>query len=400
MSGPYEPGPSGYPPERPPRPAPPYRQPPPPPPRNSFLGVALALSLWLNLFLLILAGGGVVVLVVLIVAGMAGDGSTLPLQEKVYAGKSSARDKIAVIRIDGLLMEGLVNYATRQIDTVAEDKNVKAVVVRIDSPGGTITASDDLYKRLVDLRDGNPEKKTDPKKHLVVSMGGMAASGGYYIAMPAQTLVAERSTITGSIGVYAALPNISKLADKYGVEMNIIKRGDLKASGSMFKEMQPNERQEWDDMVANAYAQFQQVVEEGRPALKGKLQEHLFDTEKKGLKEENGKQVEVTFKYARYRADGGIFTADEALKYGLIDKIGYLDDAIKEAKQAAALGQDYKVITYDKPFSLQEALTGAQSAQPAGKGLDPARLAEGAAPRLWYLAPGSELEGILSAAGR
>jgi protease-4 len=169
----------------------------------------------------------------------------------------------------------------------------------------------------------------------------------------------------------------------------------------MFKEMQPNERQEWDDMVGNAYAQFQQVVEEGRPQLKGKLQEHLFDVEKTGVKEENGKQVPVKFTYSRYRADGGIYTADEALKYGLIDKIGYLDDAIKEAKQAAALGEDYKIITYEKPFSLQEALTGVRSAQPAsGKAFDPARLAEGAAPRLWYLAPGCELAGILSAAGR
>jgi protease IV len=337
----------------------------------------------------------VVVLIAIVVAA-AGTGD-VQIQEKFHSGKSKALDKIAVIRIDGLIVEDLLGFAHKQIETAGQDKNVKAVVVRVDSPGGTITASDDLYRRLVELRDGNPDKKIDAKKHLVVSMGSMAASGGYYVSMPAKTLVAERTTITGSIGVYAALPNIADLANKYGVKMNIVKRGELKASGSMFKEMTDEERQEWQDMVDNAFQQFLNVVEEGRPALKGKLREKLV--EPRTIHDEDTNK-DRTIQYVRRRADGGIYTADEALKYGLIDKVGYLEDAVAEAKQAAGLGDDYKVITYERPLSLQELLTGADAAQQKALSLDARRLASGATPRLWYLAPGAELAGILSAAGR
>jgi protease IV len=381
MSSPYDPAPP------PPRPA-------PPPPRGSALGVAFTLSILLNLFLIV--GGGLVLLAVLVVA--AAGGGDVQIQEKLHSGKSSAKDKIAVIRIEGLIMEDLLGFVHKEIETAGQDKHIKAVVVRVDSPGGTITASDDLYKRLVELRDGNAEKKIDAKKHLVVSMGSMAASGGYYVSMPAKTLVAERTSITGSIGVYAALPNVAELANKYGVKMNIIKRGEVKASGSMFKEMTDEERQVWQDMVDNAYQQFLTVVEEGRPDLKGKLREKVIDEKRKVHDDETDK--DRTFQYVRRRADGGIFTADEALKFGLIDKVGYLEDAVAEAKQAAGLGDDYKVITYERPFSLEELLTGAESGQQKALVLDPRRLSSGATPRLWYLAPGAELAGVLSAAGR
>ena len=378
----------------PPRPSyrpPPPRQ-PPPPPRGSLLGVAFVLSVLLNLFLII--GAGVVVLVLVVVAASGGEGT---LQEKLYAGKSTASDKIAVIKIDGVILEGLLNYVHKEIDTAAEDKNVKAVIVRIDSPGGSITASDDLYKRLVNLRDGDPVKKTDGKKHLVVSMGGLAASGGYYVAMPGHPLIAERTTMTGSIGVYTALPNVAKLAQKYGVEMDIIKRGEVKASGSLFKELTPEERQVWQESVDAAYGQFEHVVEEGRPNLKGKLEEYVINRPMKG-KDAEGK--EVAFTYRRQRADGGIFTADAALKYGLIDKIGYLDDAIQEAKQAAGLGDDYKVVTYDKLFSLQDMFVSGQASGRGAAQLDLKKLSAGVSPRLWYLASQSELSGILRVVGR
>jgi protease-4 len=151
-------------------------------------------------------------------------------------------------------------------------------------------------------------------------------------------------------------------------------------------------------MVDHAFTQFQHVVEEGRPNLKGKLRAVIVDREMTGKGGDESKPE--SFHYVRRRADGGIFTADDALKYGLIDKIGYLDDAIQEAKQAAGIGDDYKAVTYERPFSLQELLSGASSSQARGQGLDPQRLAAGAMPRLWYLAPGAELAGMLSAAGR
>jgi protease-4 len=356
--------------------------PPPsaPVPRRSGRSVLFTLSLLLNLFLL--CGGAL-----LVAAWFLGESSTL--EEHLYSGKSSARDKVAVIRLDGIIMEGFLGFVHKQIETAARDEHVKAVVLRINSPGGTITASDDLYHRLVELRDGNPEKKTQPKK-LVVSMGSLAASGGYYVAMPAETLVAERTTLTGSIGVFAAFPNVAELAKKNGVEMIVIKRGEVKDSGSMFKPMSVEDRQVWQDMVDHAYEQFQAVVEEGRPQLKGKLREELPHDITAPNPE--GKKT-----YVRRRADGGIFTADEAKKLGLIDEIGYLETAVQRARTAAGLGPDSKVVTYQRQWSLVESVLGVRTPQPAGQ-LDLVKLANGLTPRVWYLAPGSELAGFLTAA--
>jgi protease-4 len=342
------------------------------------------------LFLLLLVSHG----------GFGGLETDTPLRGHHYSGKKTATDKIAVIRIEGVLMEGMTSFAEKQIEDAAKDDNVKAVVVRINSPGGSITASDDLFRRLKELRLGNKEKETQPKP-LVVSMGSLAASGGYYIAMPAQHIVAERSTITGSIGVYASFLNIADLADKYGFRMETIKAGAVKDSGSMFHHMTPQERKIWQDMVDHAYRQFIDVVEEGRPKLKGKLANEVVITEDipaldgKGnpLAENNGKtkKLELT----RVRADGGIFTADKAKELGLIDQIGYLDDAIGEAHKLAKLGGDYRVITYEKPFTLLGIL-GAKTPPPESS-VDLKNLATGAMPRLWYLAPQSDLAGLLAA---
>ena len=148
------------------------------------------------------------------------------------------------------------------------DPHVKAVVVRIDSPGGTIGASEDIHRELTRLRSGQHPRFPDAKaKPLVASMGSIAASGGYYIAMPAETVFAEKTTLTGSIGVFAALPNVSELANKNGVRMELIKAGGIKGSGSPFHELTPAERQPWQDMVDQAYDQFLDVVVRGRPGL-------------------------------------------------------------------------------------------------------------------------------------
>jgi protease-4 len=338
---------------------------------------------------------------ILILAFTASDSETL-LHKHHHSGKKSAADKIAIIRVEGVLLEGLVGYAQKQIDEAAEDRHVKAVVLRINSPGGSITASDDLHKRLHDLRFGNPQKKTDPKP-LVVSMSSLAASGGYYIAMPAQHLVAERTTITGSIGVYASFPNIADLADKYGVHMETIKAGAVKDSGSMFHHMTPQERKIWQDMVDHAYRQFVAVVEEGRPQLKGKLtkefviKEEIPASDDKGgpMLDGNGQPKKVPF--TRIRADGGIFTADQAKEFGLIDQIGYQDAAIEEARKLAKLGDDYEVFTYDRPIALMNMLLGEEKASSKERLLDLGVLSQAATPRLWYLSPQSDLAGLLAA---
>jgi protease-4 len=337
-----------------------------------------------------------VVIVVLWGAEGAFTDSDRHVIERHYSGLTRTKDKVAVIQINGVIMEGLIEFAKKEIEKAARDDSVKAVVLRINSPGGSITASDELYRRITELRDGNPEKKYAPKP-IVVSMASLAASGAYYISMPAKTLLGERTTITGSIGVYAALPNVTKLGDKIGFSMNVIRAGDVKDSGSPFHDMTPHERELWQAMVDHSYLQFLKVVEDGRPDLKGKLQEDIAIDQVVPIRDEERRNKHV--KYVRYRADGGIFTADDAKKYGLIDDIGTLDDAIKMIRKQANIGGDSEAVMYERPPTLFGSLTGAES-DAADSRLDLRNLSEGLTPRLWYLGPQSELAGILAASKR
>jgi protease-4 len=320
----------------------------------------------------------------------------LPIREVLHSGKSSADRKIAIVSLEGVIVEGMLNFVHREIDQAVKDHRVKAVVLRINSPGGSITASDDLYNRLSKLAQGDPDKKSDPKP-LIVSMGSLAASGGYYVAMPAQSLFAERTTLTGSIGVYASFPNIAGLAKEYKFGMTTIKQGEIKDSGSPFNDMSPKERQVWQDMVDHAYDEFLDVVTTGRKDKLTKadlLSPLTVDPINAGP---SFKGKEGAKPYQRYRADGGIWTADKALELKLIDQIGTLDDAVAAARDAAGLGKDYKAIKYEKQKTLSEILIGGRAPQTASL-LEPGRLRAGLTPRLWYLAPGSELAGVLAAA--
>jgi protease-4 len=323
--------------------------------------------------------------------GDLGDAASLP--EKFHSGKSTARDKIAIVKLDGVIMDGMLGYVHKQIEQAVADENVKAVVFQINSPGGSVTASEDLHHRLEDLKAGKSQlhQKTNGSKKLVVSMGAIAASGGYYIAVPADKIVAEKTTITGSIGVYIPMLDIHEFSQKNGFTTHYIKQGDMKASGSMFNEMTPQERYMWQESVDHSYDRFIEVVETGRPQLKDKLRREHPVVNKK-IPGKDGKEVD----YVRYLADGGIYSSDDALKYQLIDQVGYLEDAIQTAKAQAGL-TDYKAITYEKQPTLMNALFGTNvSASPPAK-FDPASLAAAATPRMWYLAPQSELAGILAA---
>lgn len=386
--------------------APHYFYPPPPPPSSggsTLLGCGLAISVLLNV-------AAIAVFIILCMLGVSAVGQSggladgtdsSPVPETRYSGKAEAHRKVAIVNLDGVIMEGMLKFVHREIEQASRDKNVKAVVFRINSPGGSITASDDLHRRLTKLVEGDSEKKYDPKP-LIVSMASMAASGGYYVAMPAKEIFAERSTLTGSIGVYASFPNIAGLADKYGFGMTTIKQGEIKDSGSPFKDMTPKERQVWQDMVDHSYDEFLDVVVAGR---KDKLTKADLLAPVKvqpvnagpRLKDKDGKVKDEAKPYDRYRADGGVWTADKALELKLIDQIGALDDAIKAARDAADLGEDYKAIQYEKPKTLSDILLGIRAPQP-GSLLEPGRLRAGLTPRIWYLAPGSELSGIMAAA--
>ena len=164
----------------------------------------------------------------------------------------------------------------------------------------------------------------------------------------------------------------------------------------------------WQQMVDHAYDQFKAIVETGRPALKGKLEEKVIDQTVKVTDhvrlQDNGKvvdkNVEKEVLYVRQRADGGIWTADKALEYGLIDKIGYLEAAVQEAANSAGLGEKYEVIAYDKPLTLLDIIAGSIKAPETPLGLDPGKLGSALTPRLWFMAPQAELAGLAGAMGR
>ena len=371
----------------PPPQAPIYIQ--PAPAGRSWLGCFFAISFLLNIAAVCLF---LVLCVAAYLAASANTESAVHLSEKFVSGSKTATDKIAIIHVDGIIMEGLLTHAHNQIEQAAKDDSVKAIVLRVNSPGGSITASDDLYRKIVALRDGDSDQSFAAKP-IVASLGSVAASGGYFIVAPAQRIVAERSTMTGSIGVYASFPNVAELAKKHGVAMNTIKAGEIKNTGAMFETMTDKQKQVIQDMVDDAYNQFLEIVEKGRPRLtRAKLLARfpVKPTDPDPKDPRDGKP------YERYLADGGIYTAPEAKRLDLIDDIGPLDVAVKAAAKAASLSS-YRAIEYPKHKSLTDLILGANShSPPTGSILDAGRLQEMCTPRVWYLAPGYELAGRLA----
>lgn len=372
-----------------PSPAPPL----PPPPRGlSCLGCVGILSVLLNF---------VLVAVLSFTLWPTDDETSTPLSEVHYSGDTSASDKIAVVRIAGVLMEGMTASIHQQIRQAAQDENVKAVVVRIDSPGGTISASEDIYHALTDLRDNTHTRFTGTgAKPLVASMGSVAASGGYYVAMPAGRVYAEPTTITGSIGVFAALPNVSELANAHGVRVEMIRAGNIKAGGSPFQPLRPDERQPWQNLVDHAYDRFLTVVVTGRPQLtKPQLTGEVTTTQvpvydESGLPRSNKDGSPMTRLHTRYRADGGTYTPPQALSLGLIDEIGDLSAAITHAAQVSGRSS-YRVVSYQRKQTYIDMLLAIEASQQS-RPLSVADLSNALTPRLWYLAPGFEGSGTIS----
>jgi protease IV len=255
--------------------------------------------------------------------------SVAPLEEEQIAG--SGKDKILLMDISGIISEeeklsgltkmpGLVAQVKEELEKAAEDDRVKAVVLRIDSPGGGVTASDIIYHEIRTF-----QKKTGKK--IIANIMDLGTSGAYYIAASADRIVAQPTAVTGSIGVIMINFNLQGLLQKVGVQDIAIKSADKKDMGSPFRKMTPEEQKIFQGVIDQMYERFLQVVVTGRKKL-------------------NLDQV-------RKLADGRIYTAQQALEAGLIDQIGYLEDAIAIAKQETGLGEA-RVVAYHRPGSYKQ----------------------------------------------
>jgi protease-4 len=235
---------------------------------------------------------------------------------------------VAVIPVEGTIVGGSAGpFVTgiaasddivADIQRAADDFDAKAIVLAVNSPGGGVVASDEIYHALQGV-----------DKPVVVSMGDTAASGGYYISMAADWIVANPNTLTGSIGVITQFAVADELLDEWGIEFVTIKSGPLKDTGSPFRDMTPEEQARWQALVDEVFAGFVQVVAEGR---------HMDEAQ------------------VRQLADGSVYTGRQALELGLIDALGYEEDAIAQAAELGGIEGEPRVIRYTRQPSLYELL--------------------------------------------
>lgn len=275
------------------------------------------------------------------------------LTEKYESGPQFSGDKIAIIEVSGPILSG-EGYVKNQIERVRSDPSVKAVVLRIDSPGGTVSASDYIYHHLVELR-----KERDLP--IVVSMGSMATSGGYYIAMAAgdneDVIYAETTTTTGSIGVIIPYYNVSGLLEQCRIEDQSIASHPNKQMLSMTRPLGEEQKRLIRRYLDAAFERFKEVVLKGRPEL---TESELNDL-----------------------ATGEIFAAGLAREKGLVDKIGFLEDAIARAIKLADLEpEDARVVRYPAPPSVLSAVGLAETRKPESRF---ETLVDAAAPRAYYM---------------
>lgn len=227
-------------------------------------------------------------------------------------------DKIGIVEIKGVITQSAdIIEVLRQYK---EDDGIKAVILRIDSPGGGVGPAQEIYREVIKIKT---------KKKVITSMGSVAASGGYYIACASDLIVANPGTITGSIGVIMQFSNFEELLKKIGIKGVVIKGGEYKDIGSPFRDMTPEERKIIQEVIDNVHQQFIQAVMEGR-------------------KLERIKVVQI--------ADGRILTGEQAKRLGLVDQIGNLQDAIDIATKLAGIKGKPQIVYPKKKFSLLELL--------------------------------------------
>jgi protease IV len=263
---------------------------------------------------------------------------------------NSARNKIAVVDIDGIITSTaldrsgftMVDLIKAQLDLAQDDDRVKAVILKVDSPGGEVLASDEIYQAIKRFQDGKPGH---PGKPVIASMGNLAASGGYYVSAPCRWIVANELTITGSIGVIMHTWNYRALMNKVGLEPEVYKSGRFKdmLSGSRDKTKIPpedlaKERAMVDSLITEVYGKFTNIVAQGRSAA--------FQKNKAGS--DPGKALAND--WASY-ADGRVLSGAEARKLGFVDELGNFDQAVERAKIIGGTSSA-NLVKYEQHYDL------------------------------------------------
>jgi protease-4 len=286
-----------------------------------------------------------------------------PLHEKTVQG--TATEKILMLNVSGIIAEkpgngsfgiseDIVARIKEELTMAAEDGQIKALLLRINSPGGTVTASDVIYHELTAF-------KIRRKVPIVAVIMDVGASGGYYVASSADRIVAHPTSVTGSVGVIMLRVNAEGLLQKIGVEAGTIKSGAKKDIGSPFRAMSEEEREIFQTMINGFQSRFLEVVAKGRSALSPDRLKLI--------------------------ADGRVLTGPQAVQLGLADQIGYLDDGIAAAKQLAGLA-DARVVIYARPGAYRHNIyseSPGPSALEALANLDLMGLVRGGTPQFLYL---------------
>ena len=232
----------------------------------------------------------------------------------------SIDDRIALIRVEGVILDSQTTIG--ELKRFSENPSVKAIVIRIDSPGGGVVPSQEIYDAVKRIRNKN-------NKAVIASMGSVAASGGYYIAAATDRIVANPGTLTGSIGVIMETANVEGLLQKIGVEGVIIKSGKYKDVGSPLRKMSADERGLLQAVMDDVHKQFIEAVAEGRS---------------------------LELRAAQALADGRVFTGRQAKEAKLVDELGDLEDAIQLAAEVVGIEGEPKVVEPRRRFSLREIL--------------------------------------------
>ena len=267
--------------------------------------------------------------------------------EEVVLEDHSSKDKIAVISVTGIITghsldrggDSLVQSIKDQLDLAGEDKAVKAVLLKVDSPGGEVLASDEIYRAIVDFQE-----TTD--KPVVASMGSLAASGGYYVSAPCRWIAANELTITGSIGVIMHGYNFRGLMNKIGVQPMVFKSGkfkDMLSSDKLPEEVTPEEKHMIQAMIDETYGRFQSIVETGRQAANKANKTNAGKPE-----DAQGRLLQAGWKDL---ADGRILSGKQACETGFVDELGNFETAVERAQKLAGISRA-NLVHYELPMDF------------------------------------------------